>query len=88
MNKKLTPAVRVCLAISIATGLYGVSFGALAVTSGLDIWQTMVLSLVLFSGGSQFGFIGVIGAGGWIIVVWVGCLSVWIKRIIDDGETH
>ncbi|WP_240691794.1 AzlC family ABC transporter permease [Arthrobacter sp. CAU 1506] len=59
-----SPAVKVGLSISIATGLYGVSFGALSVTSGLDLWQTMALSLLLFSGGSQFAFIGVIGGGG------------------------
>lgn len=59
-----SPAVRVGISISIATGLYGVSFGALSVTSGLDFWQTMALSLLLFSGGSQFAFIGVVGGGG------------------------
>ena len=59
-----SPAVRVGLSISVATGLYGLSFGALSVTSGFDIWQTMALSLLLFSGGSQFAFIGVVGGGG------------------------
>ena len=52
------------ISISIATGLYGISFGALSVTSGLDFWQTMALSLLLFSGGSQFAFIGVVAGGG------------------------
>lgn len=32
--------------------------------AGLDIWQTAVLSLVMFTGGSQFAFVGVIAAGG------------------------
>lgn len=59
-----SPAVKVGLSISIATGLYGISFGALSVASGLDFWQTMALSLLLFSGGSQFAFIGVVGGGG------------------------
>jgi predicted branched-subunit amino acid permease len=59
-----SPAVRVGISISIATGLYGISFGALSVTSGLDFWQTMALSLLLFSGGSQFAFIGVVAGGG------------------------
>ena len=59
-----SPAVRVGLSIAVATGLYGVSFGALSVASGLDLLQTMALSLLLFSGGSQFAFIGVVGGGG------------------------
>jgi len=48
----------------VATGLYGVSFGALSVASGLTVLQTSALSLLLFSGGSQFAFIGVIAGGG------------------------
>lgn len=52
------------LGVALATSAYGISFGALSVASGLDISQTCVLSLVMFTGGSQFAFIGVIGAGG------------------------
>lgn len=52
------------LSVSLATGAYAISFGALSVAAGLDIWQTMALSLLVFSGGSQFAFVGVIGAGG------------------------
>jgi predicted branched-subunit amino acid permease len=59
-----SPAVRMGVSISVATGLYGVSFGALSVASGLTVAQTCVLSLLLFSGGSQFAFIGVVGGGG------------------------
>ena len=50
--------------MSVATGAYAVSFGALSVAAGLDMWQTMALSLLVFSGGSQFAFVGVIAAGG------------------------
>lgn len=52
------------LGVGIATGLYGISFGALSVAAGLEIWQTQLLSLLMFSGGSQFAFIGVIASGG------------------------
>lgn len=50
--------------VAVATSAYGISFGALAVASGLDVWQTCVLSLVMFTGGSQFAFVGVFSAGG------------------------
>ncbi|POH59284.1 AzlC family ABC transporter permease [Arthrobacter glacialis] len=59
-----SPAAKIGASIAIATGLYGVSFGALSVASGLSFWQTVVLSLLLFSGGSQFAFIGVVAGGG------------------------
>lgn len=52
------------LAVGIATGLYGVSFGALSVAAGLSFWQTVALSALMFTGGSQFAYVGVVGAGG------------------------
>lgn len=52
------------LSIGFATGLYGISFGALAVTSGLRPWQAIALSVLMFTGGSQFAFIGVLAGGG------------------------
>lgn len=52
------------LGVGVATGLYGVSFGALGTASGLSVLQTCVLSLVAFTGASQFAFIGVVAAGG------------------------
>jgi predicted branched-subunit amino acid permease len=57
-------AVRAALAVGIAVAAYGLSFGALATASGLDVWQTCVLSLFMFSGGSQFALIGVLASGG------------------------
>lgn len=56
--------VRQGVSVALATGLYGVSFGALAVTSGLSVLQACLLSLLLFSGGSQFALIGIVGGGG------------------------
>ncbi|MDO5625497.1 MAG: AzlC family ABC transporter permease [Pseudomonadota bacterium] len=58
------PAIRQGLMVGFATGLYGTSFGALAVAAGLDVWQAVALSALLFSGGSQFALIGVIASGG------------------------
>jgi predicted branched-subunit amino acid permease len=57
-------AVRASFAVGLAVSAYGISFGALATASGLDIWQTCVLSLFMFSGGSQFAVIGVVATGG------------------------
>jgi predicted branched-subunit amino acid permease len=56
--------VRDGLAVGLASGLYAVSFGALSVAAGLSVLQTCVLSLVMFTGASQFAFVGVVAAGG------------------------
>lgn len=66
-------ALRAALAVGLPTAAYGVSFGALATLgAGLDLWQTMVLSLVMFTGGSQFALVGVLAAGG---------LSAWPSAV-------
>lgn len=52
------------LSVGLATSAYGVSFGAVSVASGLSVWQTAVLSMLLFSGGSQYALVGILGAGG------------------------
>ena len=37
--------VRQAWSVGIASGTYGISFGALAVAAGLDLWQAQLLSL-------------------------------------------
>ena len=56
--------VRDSVSLGVAVGAYGVSFGALGIASGFDAWQTMALSLLMFTGASQFALVGVWGAGG------------------------
>lgn len=56
--------IRDALGVGVAVGTFGVSFGALAVTNGLDVWQAIALSMLTFTGGSQFALVSVIGSGG------------------------
>lgn len=44
--------------------MVGVSFGLFAVTSGLSTTQACAMSLLVFTGASQFAAVGIIGAGG------------------------
>ena len=55
---------RQALSVGIATSAYAISFGAVSVAAGLTVWQTVVMSALLFTGGSQFALVGVLGAGG------------------------
>jgi branched chain amino acid efflux pump len=50
--------------IGIAVGVYGVSFGVLAVAAGLSPAQACVMSMLTFTGASQFAFVGVLAGGG------------------------
>ena len=60
----LRAVTRQALSVGIATGAYGISFGAVSVAAGLTVWQTVAMSALLFTGGSQFALVGVLGAGG------------------------
>ncbi|HEY3923925.1 MAG TPA: AzlC family ABC transporter permease [Acidothermaceae bacterium] len=59
-----TGVLRDAAGVGLATGAYGLSFGAISSAAGLSVLQTCVLSLVMFTGGSQFAMVGVIGGGG------------------------
>jgi 4-azaleucine resistance transporter AzlC len=50
--------------IGVAVGVYGISFGVLAVASGLSPAQACVMSMLVFTGASQFAFVGVLAGGG------------------------
>ncbi len=56
--------MRNAVGIGVATGAYGISFGAVAITAGLSVAQTAALSLLMFTGASQYALVGVLGAGG------------------------
>jgi predicted branched-subunit amino acid permease len=78
MSNKQQSVTAVSLGVGFATGLYGISFGALSVAAGLDLWQTMALSLLMFSGGSQFAFIGVVATGAGVVPA---ILSAWLLGV-------
>jgi predicted branched-subunit amino acid permease len=59
-----TATLRDAVGLGLAVGLYGVAFGAAADAAGLNTWQAMTLSLLMFTGASQFALVGVLGAGG------------------------
>ena len=59
-----TAILRDAIGIGVATGAYALSFGAISTTSGLSVVQTCALSLVMFSGASQYALVGVLGSGG------------------------
>ena len=58
---------RDAVAIGLATGAYAISYGVLAVAAGLTVAQTCAMSLLVFTGASQFAVVGVLGAGGSVL---------------------
>lgn len=64
MSKVEAITLRDSLSVSLTVGAYGAAFGAAAVANGFSVLQSCLLSLLTFSGASQFAVIGVLGAGG------------------------
>ncbi|WP_041819518.1 AzlC family ABC transporter permease [Streptomyces davaonensis] len=48
----------------VASGVVGVSFGAIAVGGGLPVWVPVVMSVLVYAGSAQFSAVGVLLAGG------------------------
>ena len=79
-QQRRSSVVSMSIGVGLAVGLYGTSFGALSTAAGLSVWQTQVLSLFMFSGGSQFALVGVLGASGPAGMV-PAIVSAWLLGI-------
>jgi len=64
-----------------AIAVVGMSFGAIAVASGLDWWMPSALSVLVFAGGSQFMVVGVLAAGGGVVAAVAGALVLNARHL-------
>jgi 4-azaleucine resistance transporter AzlC len=56
--------IRAAAGIGLYAGAFGLTFGAVATASGLSVVQAVVMSTVMFTGASQFAFVGIVAVGG------------------------
>jgi predicted branched-subunit amino acid permease len=75
-------AAREGLAVAGAVSVYAVSFGAVSTAAGLDVWQTCALSLLMFTGASQFAFVGVVSGGGTLVSAVVTALLLGLRNTL------
>ena len=82
------------LSIGIAVGAYGLSFGAVGVAGGLTVPQTQALSVLMFTGASQFAFVAVVAAGGgavaavttaWLLGIRNGLYGLHLARVLSPA---
>jgi predicted branched-subunit amino acid permease len=66
----------------VAVGLYGTAFGAAAAAAGLSALQALALSLLMFTGASQFALVGVLGAGGGAVAAVAGALLLGTRNTV------
>ena len=70
------------LGVGIAVGAYGVAFGAAGVAAHLSVLQTSLLSLLAFTGGTQFAVVGVIAGGGTVASAVAGGLLLGARNTL------
>lgn len=74
--------VRDGVGLGLAVGVSGIAFGAAAVSSGLSAWQACALSLLAFTGASQFALAGVIAGGGSLLAGSVGAILLGSRNTL------
>ncbi|MFE0722735.1 AzlC family ABC transporter permease [Streptomyces rochei] len=72
--------VRDALGVGIAVGLSGFAFGVTSAGSGLTLAQTCVLSLLVFTGASQFALVGALAAGGNPLTAAAGAFFLGVRN--------
>ncbi|MGA5703540.1 AzlC family ABC transporter permease [Peterkaempfera bronchialis] len=72
--------VRDALGVGIAVGISGVAFGVAGATAQLTVWQTCALSLLVFTGASQFALVGALAAGAAPAAAVVGALFLGVRN--------
>jgi predicted branched-subunit amino acid permease len=73
-QQKASTPVRDGIGLGLAVGVSGLAFGAAAVGSGLSAWQACALSVLAFTGASQFALIGAVAAGGNLVAATAGAI--------------
>jgi predicted branched-subunit amino acid permease len=74
--------VRDGVGLGLAVGVSGLAFGAAAVSSGLSAWQACALSLLAFTGASQFALAGVAAAGGSLLAGTAGAILLGSRNTL------
>lgn len=60
----MRPVIIASITLGLAVGVFSVAFGVGAVSAGASVAQACVMSLLVFTGATQFSAVSVIGAGG------------------------
>ncbi len=66
--------------MGVAVGLSGFAFGVTSAGAGLTVLQTCALSLLVFTGASQFALVGALAAGGNPLTAAAGAFFLGVRN--------
>ncbi|MCA1217472.1 AzlC family ABC transporter permease [Streptomyces sp. 8L] len=72
--------VRDALGVGVAVGLSGFAFGVTSAGAGLSVWQTCLLSLLVFTGASQFALVAALAGGAGPFAAAAGALFLGVRN--------
>ncbi|MEU9121616.1 AzlC family ABC transporter permease [Streptomyces sp. NPDC048506] len=72
--------IRDALGVGVAVGLSGFAFGVTSAGAGLSLLQTCALSLLVFTGASQFALVGALAAGGNPLTAAAGAFFLGVRN--------
>lgn len=72
--------MRDALGVGVAVGLSGFAFGVTSAGSGLTVLQTCALSLLVFTGASQFALVGALAGGGSAFTAAAGAFFLGVRN--------
>ena len=79
-GKPDSAVVRDALGVGVAVGLSGFAFGVTSAGGGLTVLQTCALSLLVFTGASQFALVGALAAGGNPLTAAAGAFFLGVRN--------
>jgi predicted branched-subunit amino acid permease len=74
--------VRDGLFLGLAVGTSGLAFGAAATGAGLSAWQACALSLLAYTGASQFALVAAVASGGSLIAGTAGAVLLGSRNTL------
>ena len=75
-----TSITRAAVGIGVYAAAFGMTFGAVAVAAGLSVPEALAMSVIMFTGASQFAFVGVLAGGGAPVAGAVSALLLGLRN--------
>jgi len=78
----MRPVITASVTLGVAVGVFGIAFGVAGVSAGGSVAQTCVMSLLVFTGASQFSAVGVIATGGTTLAALGGAMLLAARNAV------